>query len=260
MNEKNENFHNIMTESYSEISNFLTSTTSTTNNSSEISDSHLNEANNLNIENKNKILNKNDKNNSEKRNDDNDDDGTENTTNSVQKRPKSLICVKTFPYNLEGTVSRDGDMTHFVAENLEYKIKLSSPITKKDIYQGSSSKNSTPSSLSPHNFLYTQFSQIDSNVLSDIEIEAQYLAASIDNLTENLCNLLHSVSSITADNIEIHKSAVNKLTDCMDANIKCMYTIMAKTEEISKSMKPTEQLAVRIREIKKLVDMLESNL
>lgn len=32
---------------------------------------------------------------------------------------------------MEGTVSRDGDMTHFVAENLEYKIKLSSPITKK---------------------------------------------------------------------------------------------------------------------------------
>lgn len=36
--------------------------------------------------------------------------------------------------------------------------------------------------------------QIDPNVLSDIEIEAQYLAANIDNITENLCNLLHSVS------------------------------------------------------------------
>lgn len=36
-----------------------------------------------------------------------------------------------FPYNLEGTVSVDGSMTSFVAENLEYKIKLASPVLKK---------------------------------------------------------------------------------------------------------------------------------
>lgn len=36
--------------------------------------------------------------------------------------------------------------------------------------------------------------QIDPNVLNDIELEAQYLASNIDNLTENLCNLVHSVS------------------------------------------------------------------
>lgn len=86
----------------------------------------------------------------------------------------------------------------------------------------------------------------DTNVLNDVEIEAQYLAASVDNLTENLCNLLHSISSITADNVETYKNAVNKLTDCMDGNIKNMYTIMAKTEEISNAMKPSEQIAVRM--------------
>lgn len=35
--------------------------------------------------------------------------------------------------------------------------------------------------------------QIDANALNDIEIEAQYLASNIDGITENLCNLLHSV-------------------------------------------------------------------
>lgn len=68
----------------------------------------------------------------------------------------------------------------------------------------------------------------------------------MDNLTENLCNLLHSISSITADNVESHKNAVNKLTDCMDGNIKSMYTIMAKTEEISNAMRPTGQLSARM--------------
>lgn len=171
-------------------------------------------------------------------------------------------------------------MTHFVADNLEYKIKIASPVSKIELPEFSGSQSSAASGQLPadsaaaivlqRQFL-TAMPQIDANVLNDIEIEAQYLAANIDNITENLCNLLHSVSvsnaskpswleeigifsqklfqqisSIAADNVETYKSAVNKLTDCMDANIKTMYTIMAKTEEIAKSLKSTEQLASRM--------------
>lgn len=99
--------------------------------------------------------------------------------------------------------------------------------------------------------------QIDVTVISDIECEAQYLAAAVDQLTENLGGLLHSISSITADNVEVYRSSVTRLTDSMDANIKSMYTIMAKTEEIGNLMRPAEQLAGRIHEIKRLVDMLD---
>lgn len=42
---------------------------------------------------------------------------------------------------------------------------------------------------------FTAFPQIDANALNDIEIEAQYLAANVDGITENLGNLLHSVSN-----------------------------------------------------------------
>ncbi|XP_069968158.1 BLOC-1-related complex subunit 6 isoform X2 [Bactrocera oleae] len=168
--------------------------------------------------------------------------------NKTPMRPNSLHCDSSFPYELEGATSTDGEMRHFVADNLEEKIRSDQ--------QSYASHNSTPSvanasgGLLTRRFLQTQRPQIDANVLNDIEIEAQYLAASVDNLMENLCNLLHSV----------HKNAVNKLTDSMDANIKCMYTIMAKTEEITKSMKPTEQLGQRIREIKRLVDMLDGTM
>ncbi|XP_055706651.1 BLOC-1-related complex subunit 6 [Phlebotomus papatasi] len=175
---------------------------------------------------------------------------------AVRKRPNR------FPYNLEGTVCMDGDMTHFITENLEHKIKLSSPIAKsRDSPRGGDS-DSTPSTsgFHPRPGSFYNPPEIDSNVLNDVEIEAQYLAASVDNLTENLCNLLHSISSITADNVEVYKNSVSKLTDCMDANIKNMYTIMAKTEEISNAIKPTKQLMNRIREIKRLVDMLENTL
>ncbi|EAT47733.1 AAEL001172-PA [Aedes aegypti] len=202
------------------------------------------------------------------------------SSSQTRKRPDSLNCDKrkdaSFPYNLEGTVRVDGNMTHFVAENLEYKIKLASPVTvtRKDSSNLSGSRQSTPSAatggigasgpsgygLMPKPFqLPPHMHQIDPNVLNEIEREAQALAASVDNLTENLCSVLHSISSITADNVEIYKNAVTKLTDCMDGNIKCMYTIMAKAEEISKAIKPAEALATRIREIKRLVDMFESN-
>lgn len=100
--------------------------------------------------------------------------------------------------------------------------------------------------------------QIDLNVLNDLEFEAQYLVASLDNMTENMYNLLHSISSIAADNVEIHKTTVNKLTDNMDANIKCIYTIMAKTEELSKSMQATEKIYHKIKATKRLVDMFDS--
>ena len=150
----------------------------------------------------------------------------------------------------------ENNMKHYIAENLESLIKVASPIG-----------NTTPStSKNIVNSLPKQFitpllpPQIDSNVLNDLEISAQYLAADVDNLTENLANLLHSISSITADNVDIYRSAVSKLTDTMDSNIKSMYTIIAKTEEISKSMNKSLSVYERIKEVKRLVDLFESSM
>ena len=140
-------------------------------------------------------------------------------------------------------------MKHFVANDLEYKIKISSPVGSGQPFNNISRQLS--SSLPP---------QLDSNVLSDLEIEAQYLAANVDNLTENLANLLHSISSITADNVEVYKNSVTKLTDTIDTNIKSMYSVIAKSEEISKKIHKAEQMASRIREIRRLVDMFEATL
>ncbi|XP_037043414.1 BLOC-1-related complex subunit 6 isoform X2 [Bradysia coprophila] len=191
------------------------------------------------------------------------DSSTDYLDDTMKSPPRpSSLGYALFP--LDGTVSVDGSMTSFVAENLEYKIKLASPVLRKESSL-TNSRTSTPSQshVVPRQFIqqsqFNQQQQIDIDCLNDIEIEAQYLAASVDNLTENLCNLLHSVSSITADNVECYKNSVNKLTDCMDSNIKSMYTIMAKTEEISNAMRPTVQLSTRIREIRRLVDMMEIN-
>nr|XP_017027976.1 uncharacterized protein LOC108078557 isoform X2 [Drosophila kikkawai] len=172
----------------------------------------------------------------------------DSSAGEVQRRAET----SNLPYELEGASDSDG-MRHFVAHDLEAKLR-----------EGYSSEHTTPStSVAPgitRRFLQSRnVPEVDGSVLSDIELEAQYLASSVDNLLENLGNLLHSISSITADNVEVHRSAVNKLTDTLDANIKCQYQLLAKAEEITKSMKPTEQLGQRM-EIKRLVDMLDSTM
>lgn len=112
----------------------------------------------------------------------------------------------------------DTNMTHFVADDLEYKIKIASPVSKREIDEmtRTTSKSSTPAkqiaSETGPELLRRQFlssmPQIDANAINDIEIEAQYLAANIDNITENLCNLLHSV--IVCDSIQFICSFLKK--------------------------------------------------
>nr|XP_022915059.1 BLOC-1-related complex subunit 6 isoform X2 [Onthophagus taurus] len=183
-------------------------------------------------------------------NDDNDDDISQQMTasyseisfksglspdepNDVLKRPVTL-CDDTKglgPLTLEGIVHIEGNMTHFVAEDLEYKIKISSP----------QAKNTPTHSRHPK-----QIGSLDVGLLNDLEIEAQHLATSVDNLTENLCGILHSISSITADNVDVYKNAVSKMSDDMDANIKSMYTMMAKAEEVTQTMKSVDAHANRV--------------
>ncbi|XP_071439136.1 BLOC-1-related complex subunit 6 isoform X2 [Hetaerina americana] len=92
--------------------------------------------------------------------------------------------------HLEGTVSQEGDMVLFVAEDLETKIKLSSPVSRNEPVAFPASRSSTPSLY--RQALTPQLPTIDSNVLNDLEIEARKVATSVDTLTENLAGILHS--------------------------------------------------------------------
>ncbi|XP_014371281.2 BLOC-1-related complex subunit 6 [Papilio machaon] len=167
------------------------------------------------------------------------------------------------PLDIGGHVRYEGDMTHYVADDLEFKIKLSSPIAKRGetpVFGSSSvSRSSTPSGKLYRQILAPQIGQIDITVLNDLEYEAQKIAQSVDNLIENLSNILHANSSLTAENMDVYKDAVGKTCDAMDNNIKSMYTILAKGEEVSQAMIPVQAQAARIAEIKRLLQIFESN-
>lgn len=168
-----------------------------------------------------------------------------------------------FPLDMDGHVRYEGDMTHYVADDLEFKIKLSSPITKRGetpvFGSSNASRSSTPSGKLYRQILAPQIGQIDITVLNDLEYEAQRIAQSVDNLIENLSSILHSNSSLTAENMEVYKDAVGKTCDAMDNNIKSMYTILAKGEEVSQAMIPVQAQAARIAEIKRLLQLFENN-
>uniref|UniRef100_R4G3L1 BLOC-1-related complex subunit 6 C-terminal helix domain-containing protein n=3 Tax=Rhodnius TaxID=13248 RepID=R4G3L1_RHOPR len=158
---------------------------------------------------------------------------------TVTPRPTVLALPGSqadFLNQLDGTVTRHGDMISFVAGDLEAKIKLSSP----------------PATSRQEQF----FEQV--TLVEELEAEACVLAASVDSLAEALSETLHGISALTVDCLETYRDVVCKACDSIDNNIKAMYQLMAKCEEMSKSMQHVHKLAAHIKNIKHLLDMFEA--
>lgn len=100
----------------------------------------------------------------------------------------------------------------------------------------------------------------DPEVLNDLEVDARRLATEVDGLVENLSCILQSVSALTVDTVETYRDGVCKTCDEVDNNIRAMYQLMAKWEELNKNMAPAYRVAAQIKDIKRLLDMFESAL
>ena len=98
---------------------------------------------------------------------------------------------------------------------------------------------------------------LDPNSIEDIERHARYLAACVDLMVENLSGVLNNASGLTVNTLETYRDGVCKTCDEVDNNIKSMYQLMAKVEELNKSMAPAHKLGEQIKEIKQLLDVYE---
>jgi len=110
---------------------------------------------------------------------------------------------------MEGTLMKDGNMVHFIAKNLETKIRLSSP----EVSDPSSVLRSPPENQVPVTYL-------DPTCLLLLEREARNIATSVDGLTEHLAVSLHTISAVTAESLSVYRDSVCKTCDAMDGNIK----------------------------------------
>ena len=68
-----------------------------------------------------------------------------------------------------------------------------------------------------------------------------------------------SYSPSQVETMETYRDGVCKTCDAVDTNIKTMYQVMAKVEELNKSMGPAYRIAEEVKDIKRVLDILEAN-
>lgn len=156
---------------------------------------------------------------------------------------------------LEGTVSHDGDLTHFITKNLEQKIKMSSKPSldcsdsdcSGPIYRSRGSSR-RPADIPP----------IDPTVLVDLQRHAQEVAHSVEMMMRSLNGTIQNMTALSVGYIQTYRDSVDSLGESVDMSIKGMYTLMARCEELDRSMQPIHTLAAQIRDIKRTLDALEA--
>ncbi|KAM4562687.1 BLOC-1-related complex subunit 6 isoform 1-T2 [Odontesthes bonariensis] len=156
---------------------------------------------------------------------------------------------------LEGTVSHEGDLTHFITKNLEQKIKMSSKPSldcsdsdcSGPIYR-SRGLSRKPADIPP----------IDPTVLVDLEKHTQEVAQSVETMMRSLNGTIQNMTALSVGYIQTYRDSVDSLGESVDMSIKGMYTLMARCEELDRSMQPIHTLAAQIRDIKRTLDALEA--
>ncbi|KAG7520430.1 hypothetical protein JOB18_029014 [Solea senegalensis] len=156
---------------------------------------------------------------------------------------------------LEGTVSQEGDLTHFITKNLEQKIKMSSKPSldcsdsdcSGPIYR-SRGLSRRPADIPP----------IDPMVLLDLQRHTQDVARSVEMMMRSLNGTIQNMTALSVGYIQTYRDSVDSLGESVDMSIKGMYTLMARCEELDRSMQPIHTLAAQIRDIKRTLDALEA--
>ncbi|XP_056129659.1 BLOC-1 related complex subunit 6 isoform X2 [Lampris incognitus] len=156
---------------------------------------------------------------------------------------------------LEGTVSHDGDLTHFITKNLEQKIKMSS----KPSLDCSDSDCSGPIHRSRGSARRpADIPPIDPAVLLDLQRHTQDVAHSVEIMMRSLNGTIQNMTALSVGYIQTYRDSVDSLGESVDMSIKGMYTLMARCEELDRSMQPIHTLAAQIRDIKRTLDALEA--
>eukprot|EP00058_Branchiostoma_floridae_P016299 XP_002601787.1 hypothetical protein BRAFLDRAFT_279171 [Branchiostoma floridae] len=104
----------------------------------------------------------------------------------------------------------------------------------------------------------TDMPPIDPRVLVHLEKQAKQVSESLEIMMGNLRGTLHSMSAITVGCMQTHRDMVESLGDTTDLCVKAMYTLIARCEELNNSMKPVQEIAEQIKDIKKQLEAFEA--
>ncbi|XP_053426568.1 BLOC-1-related complex subunit 6 [Nycticebus coucang] len=159
------------------------------------------------------------------------------------------------PLELEGTVSRHGDLTHFVANNLQLKIRLSG--VPPSLPPAPVRPSPTPA-LTPTPTSTPVIPPIDPDVLRDLERLSRELGGRVDRLLRGLGGAVQELTALSVGCIQTYRDAVDSLGEAVDMSIKGMYTLLARCEELERALQPVQGLARQIRDIRRTLEVLEA--
>ncbi|XP_005399485.1 PREDICTED: uncharacterized protein C17orf59 homolog [Chinchilla lanigera] len=153
------------------------------------------------------------------------------------------------PLELEGTVSRHGDLTHFVANNLQLKIRLSAAPPPLPPAPARPCLTPAPTPTIP---------PIDADVLRDLERLSRELGGRVDRLLRGLGGAVQELTALSVGCIQTYRDAVDSLGEAVDMSIKGMYTLLARCEELERALQPVQGLARQVRDIRRTLEVLEA--
>ncbi|KAH9522884.1 hypothetical protein DERF_006436 [Dermatophagoides farinae] len=93
--------------------------------------------------------------------------------------------------------------------------------------------------------------------IMDIETQAMMIAENLNQIMTYLNSYSTNVTTSSTDVMEIYRDNVFDTCDHIDADIKLMYKIISKCEELNKSLQFLDELRNRIKDIKQTLDTFE---
>ena len=108
--------------------------------------------------------------------------------------------------------------------------------------------------------LQSNMQWLDPNLLLDLETDARHLATSVHGLVRSISETLHGLSSLTVNLVGTYKDGVCKTCDEVDSNVKAIFQLMARVEELNKGMVQVYKIGHQLREILRLLDMYEATI
>uniref|UniRef100_A0A7M5XG38 BLOC-1-related complex subunit 6 C-terminal helix domain-containing protein n=1 Tax=Clytia hemisphaerica TaxID=252671 RepID=A0A7M5XG38_9CNID len=106
--------------------------------------------------------------------------------------------------------------------------------------------------------LKSQITSVDPMVLPEIEEQAKIASKSIDRLMKFLSKELTEGTKATTDIVSVYDGTIDHVHSEVEQNIKAMYGLIAKCEELDRKMKPINELASQVRNIRETLDQLEN--
>ncbi|XP_055353734.1 uncharacterized protein LOC129599503 [Paramacrobiotus metropolitanus] len=128
------------------------------------------------------------------------------------------------------------DLVEFVVDDFVQRIREGGPV-------GSSSAFS----LVP----------VDPRILQNLDQLIQKLCENVAEMNTILSGQIQQMCRITAEHVRTYRSGIEKTCDNVDICIKTMYQLMARTEEVHRQMGQISQVYDQVKELKRMVTILE---